>query len=373
MTAGRVGVNLLWMIPEVVGGSEQYTVRLLEAVAARGEHELVLFIRPDFVDHHPELSAATETLVAPGVGASRTARILLENTWLPTAQRRARVGLVHHPGGTIPWRSPAPTVLTVHDLQPLELPGNFARLKRQYLARALPRSVATATKITASSLYVARGLAARFDLAVDDVAVVPAGPGVVDEPPTDATIATVRNRYGIGDEYVIYPAITYGHKNHQVLLRAASLLDGVQIVFTGGAGDAEHAVARHVADNHLAPIVKRLGRVPGADLEALLSGAAALVFPSLYEGFGLPVVEAMARRIPVIVAASTCLPELVGEAGAVVAPRDPSAWAAAINRVVVDTDYADSLVEIGVGQAAMFTSVAGGERLAEAYDEVLQS
>lgn len=371
MSRPRVGVNLLWMIPEVVGGSEDYTVRLLDAVAARGEFDLVLFVRSDFGAYHPDLAETAETVVAPFSGGSRVARVLLENTWLPRAAKRAGVDLVHHPGGTVPWRAPQPTALTVHDLQPLVLPGNFSVLKRAYLTRALPRSVQAATRVVATSDYVAHDLADRFGLASDGVAVVQAGPGTVPPRPSEEEMAAVRDRWGIDGPYVIYPAITYGHKNHMVLLRAAALLDGVRVVLPGGSGEVEQVVENYISDNGLDDVVLRLGRIPGEQLNALLWDATALVFPSLFEGFGLPVVEAMARRLPVIVADSTCLPGIAGGAGLVVAPHDVSAWARAIDDVASEPALATDLAARSAARAGQFTSEEGGRRLAAVYREVL--
>jgi glycosyltransferase involved in cell wall biosynthesis len=372
MSAPRVGINLLWMIPGVVGGSETYTSRLLTAVLERGDQDLLLFVRPDFANCHPELAAVNEIVIAPGSGTSRGVRVGLENTWLPWAVKKAGVDLVHHPGGTLPWVINTPTVLTVHDLQPLTAPQSFSLLKRTYLGRAIPRSVRAADKVTVTSDYVAREMATHLGGQAGDYAVVPAGPGVVEPPPAAAAIAEVRARYGVGDRFAIYPAITYGHKNHPVLLRAAASLAGIEVVLTGGAGDAETEIAAYVAGNKLEGTVKRLGRIPRADLNMLLWGASALVFPSLHEGFGLPVIEAMARDLPVVVADASCLPDVAGEAGLVVAPHDVSGWVDAINRVVNEPELARQLVSAGRERTAAFASAEGGRRLSAAYLEVLE-
>lgn len=371
MTAPRVGVNLLWMEPEVVGGSEEYSTRLLSSVAGIGRHRLVLFVRGDFSAHHEDLAAVTETVVAPLSGSSRVLRVALENSWLPHAARRVGVQLVHHLGGTVPWRNPTPTVLTLHDLQPLVFPENFSALKRGYLRRAIPRSVVTADAVSTTSGYVARAVASRFGLPVRDIAVVHAGPGPVEAHPGAAAIRSMRERYGIGDRYAIYPAVAYPHKNHEVLVQAAASFEGVQLVFTGGPGPADQEIADRIAADGLTAQVKRLGRVPVEDLRCLLWGAAMLLFPSRYEGFGLPVVEAMARGVPVVAANATCLPELVADAGLIVEPSNPSDWAAAVRRLESDTGLAAELAERGRIRVAEFASESGGERLASLYDRVL--
>src|SRR5690606_16446465 len=136
--------------------------------------------------------------------------------------------------------------------------------------------------------------------------------------------------------YVVHPAITYPHKNHLVLLEAVSRVPGLHAVLTGGPAGNEEAVTRRAAAPDLAGRVHRLGRVPRADLDALLAGAVALAFPSRYEGFGVPVLEAMALGCPVAAADATALPEVVGDAGLLVGPDDVAGWAEALGRLSGD-------------------------------------
>jgi alpha-1,3-rhamnosyl/mannosyltransferase len=130
--------------------------------------------------------------------------------------------------------------------------------------------------------------------------------------------------------FFLYPAITYTHKNHATLLDAVALLrrdrPDVRLVLTGGSGDAEESVRARITGLGLGDAVLRVGRVPRPVLDWLIDHAAAVVFPSTFEGFGLPVIEAMASGCPVIAANATALPEVLDGAGVLVAPQDPNAW-----------------------------------------------
>ena len=124
----RVGINLLWLVPGEVGGSETWMVDLLAAVAA--DHppdiEIVCFTTAAVDDAHPFIADSFATVRAPAVvGSSRPGRVLAESTWLAVAARRAKAAVLHHPGGTIPPVRATPAVLTVHDLQPLAFPEHF--------------------------------------------------------------------------------------------------------------------------------------------------------------------------------------------------------------------------------------------------------
>ena len=393
----RLGVNLTWLVPGVVGGSEDYVVGLLTALAegpaAAGltepdpPLEVVLFVNRTAADHHRDLFAPFEVVVAPVSGRSKAARVAADNTWLPWALRRHRIGVVHHVGGVVPFVDagpvgPAARVLTVHDLQPLDLPENFSRTKRMFERVALPWSVRRADLITTLGTHVATSVHGRFGTPADAFALVPPGSRRPGTPATDPTAGastggstaddSVLGRLGIaGHPYVLYPAITYPHKNHVVLVEAMARLAAthpdLRLVLTGGAAQCEDDLRRSITELGVSGSVVRAGRVPGDDLVALYRGAAALVFPSRYEGFGLPILEAMRLGCPVVAANSTALPEVVGGAGVLVAPGDPDGWARAIAEVVDDREVRRRLVAAGRERAAGFSWDHGATSLVAAW------
>jgi alpha-1,3-rhamnosyl/mannosyltransferase len=330
----RVGVNLLWLVPGVVGGSEEYATRCIDALLRDApDVALVLFARRSFTTAHPDLASRCEVVSPPFDRGGRIVRVLAESTWLPIATRRRRVDVMHHLGGRVPLVSTTPSLVTIHDLQPLDHPENFSGVKRRFLARALPRSARRARAVVTPSEFVRAGVIARFG--VDDAKVTAiAAPLPTDIAPTpSATEPHIAERL-TGVPFFLYPAITYAHKNHAVLVDAFARLHAdrpdVRLVLTGRAGPCESALRAQIARLRLDDAVVRTGRVPQEELRWLLHHAVALAFPSRYEGFGLPVVEAMAAGCPVIVADATALPEVVDGAGVLVGADDVEGWRAAL-------------------------------------------
>ncbi|MGH2685265.1 MAG: glycosyltransferase family 4 protein, partial [Actinomycetota bacterium] len=189
--------------------------------------------------------------------------------------------------------------------------------------------------------------------------------------------AAVRASYDLSDRpFFLYPANTYPHKNHAVLVEAmAQLVDHhpeALLVLTGGTASAEPALEAEVFRRNLTAHVRRPGRVPEADLEGLFAEATALVFPSRYEGFGAPIVEAMQRRCPVIGADTTAVPEVAGGAALLVDPDDPEGWAAAMATVLEDPGRRALLAEAGTARAHAFAPDRAAAALEAAYGRVLR-
>lgn len=360
----RPVVNLLWCRPGKVGGSEEYLARQLVGLhAAAPDISPRLVVPPGFVEAHPELSDL-ESSVGPVWTAGRTGRLAAELTWLP---RRLRGGdLVHHGGGTVPARSPRPVVLTIHDIQYVAYPQYFSAARLRYLRAAMPPSVQRARVVAVPSEFVKATVVDTFGADRDAVVVVPHG---VDVAPAERrpSEAVLRQRYGLGDRRVlVFPAITHPHKGHRFLLdvvAAAWTHPDIVVVLLGGEGSAESDVRAAIDRLGLAGRVVRPGRVPSDDRDGLIALAEALVFPSEYEGFGAPVLEAMALGTPVVCSDAPALAEVAGDA-AVVRPLDVDAWAGALDAVGAERV---ELIERGRARAAGFTTAISGAALARAY------
>lgn len=371
---GTVGVNLLWLVPGVVGGSEEYTVRLLRAVDNLDDDELWLRLygQRRLFEAHPDLATRFEIEVCPRFAGTKVGRIAAENSWLAAAS--SRDDLVHHAGGVVPLiRSQVP-ILTIHDLQPLDMPEHFSAAKRRWLATVIPRSVRAARLVLCPSEFTAERIVSLLGAASDKIRIVRHGheecePGVLD-PATDAEL---RQRYG---RYLLLPAISYRHKRHADLVVALDRLrdrfPDVTVVITGRPDTEAEAIGTLAARLGLTDRVHQLGRVSEAELDALYRSAAALVFPSEYEGFGNPVLEAMARGCPVVTTDAAALPEVCGLAGLTVPTGHPVALAAAVARVLDEPGLADELRAAGLERARTFSWQAGGRQLADCYREALQ-
>ena len=365
-----VGVNLLWLVPGAVGGSEQSTVAGLRALRelAPPHLELRLFVLEPFMAAHPEVVRGLPTVALPLSGRSRAVRVLGEATWL--AARTRGLDLVHHAGGTAPVRHRTPYVLTIHDLQPLERQATHGRGKRAYLRTVLPRAVRAARAVAVPSDFVRRSVLDRFDADPSRVVTIPHG--VAAWSPHAATPADeVRMRYGLHGPVVLYPAITYPHKDHATLVEAFASVrrrhPEAVLVLTGGEGACESDLARRVEKLGLRESVRRVGRISDADVAGLYSVASVVAVPSTYEGFGLPAAEAMAAGVAVVAARATALPEVVGDAGLLVDPGDVPAWADAIDLLLADARERAVLVERGRDRVRRYSWRANAEAFARLY------
>lgn len=376
-----VAVNMLWCRPGKVGGSEEYLVRQLlgaaeaSATAARASTpnadapvDIVVYAPRGFARAHPDLADAWRVVEAPSDCSHRPVRVGLESTWFAAASRHA--DLVHDGGGTSPVLGRSPRVLTIHDLQYTEYPEYFSAVKRAWLARQVPRAARRATHIVTPTRFVADTVVRM--LGVDPAKVSVVRHGIEASLGAHATPeAELRRRFMLtAREIIVFPAITHPHKNHSFLLE---LLAGawrgrdVQLVCAGGPGRAEAALRAQCRALGLDDVVRFTGRVSPADRDGLVKMATALVFPSAYEGFGAPVLEAMVLGTPVVCSDQAALAEVVADAG-IVRPLRIDSWADALDAVVRERA---TLVAAGHRRAREFTARASGEDLLGVYDRVL--
>jgi alpha-1,3-rhamnosyl/mannosyltransferase len=364
----RVAVNLLWLAPGRVGGSEEYLVRQLTGLPGH-DLEVVLYCTPRFAEAHPPITSRFATVTLPFRRDWRGARIVAEHSWLAVRGRSADV--VHHGGGTAPMIGTRPIVLTVHDLQYRRFPQYFGPVRRAYLERVVPLSVRRSAIVTTPSEYVRGTVIEAFGVAADRVVVVPHGVPEPDHPDAVA-VADARERLGIGGRpYLVYPAITHPHKNHRVLVAMLRSLDAdIALVLLGGEGAAESDLRRDVAASGESHRIVRTGRVSAHDRDVVIAGASAMVFPSEYEGFGAPLVEAMALGTPIVCSATPAVREVVGDAGVVVPAGDADAWAAGVGEAL---RLRDELVDRGHRRRSLYTLEASGSALAESYRRAAHS
>lgn len=370
----RVGVNLCWLVPGVVGGSEQATVRTLEALRRRDPRnfEIVLFASTSFTSAYPALADAFETHALPLPDRLKPLRVLAEHTWLRAMVARHSIDIVHDAGGTAPGAIDVPRVLTIHDIQPLLFPQRFPSARVAYLGRAVPAAVERAARITVPSGFVRDSIVEHLDADPDLISVVPwSRPDVAER----ADVDLVRGRWGLTDRrYLVVPAITYPHKDQVSAVRAMGRLAArhpdLRLVLSGGIGPAEAAVRSEIDRLGVDDRVIRTGHLPTASVLALIEGATAMVFPSRYEGFGIPALEAMSLGTPVVSSDAGALVEVVEGAGVVFPAGDDAQLAVEIHHLLSDDDRRAGLVEAGRARAASFGPERTAERLLAAYRSV---
>jgi glycosyltransferase involved in cell wall biosynthesis len=373
----KVGINLLWMVPGVVGGSETYTTRLLHGLAERDSTlEYTLFALPQFATAHAELASQFDVEFAPLSGQWKSFRVAGETTWLRAQCRQKSIDLVHHAGGVVPlFRSLRP-VLTIHDLQYLYYPEYFTRTKLAYLKALMPRSAEAARLILTPSEYTRRTVIERLGIDPSIVIVVPHG---ISPREVRVDSSDIRSRFGIEGQFFLYPAAPYPHKNHLVLLEAFARLLKIHpdtyLVLTGPKGstewkpakDMEERIDREIRKLGVGERVRRLGYVATRDIDGLYQEAAGMTFPSRFEGFGAPALEAMAHGCPVIAADATATPEVVQDGGRLVSPDNAEEWCRAMCDLIEDEQLRSDYSKRGVERAREFTWERSAETLENAY------
>jgi glycosyltransferase involved in cell wall biosynthesis len=332
-------------------GTEAYSLHLIRHLVELGsEHRFRLYTRGD----------VTTGLLPQGPNVERRAvrtRHLWTHVGLAREVRRDPPGVLFVPAHVIPWRCAAPSVVTAHDLGYLHYPQAHPLLERLYLDWSTRHSARTARGVIADSQATRDDLIEHYSVAVGKIRVCYPG---VDEslaPFRDpARLDAIRRKYGLPEGYILFVGTLRARKNLIRLVEAYARLDSPPaLALAGQPGWGYDQLAARIGELGLAGRVIFPGYVDDDDLAALYSGARAFVFPSLYEGFGFPVLEAMRCETPVVCSDAASLPELAGDAALIVPPHDVEALTAALERVLTDEALRARLIEKGGAQAARFT------------------
>ncbi|HET6172427.1 MAG TPA: glycosyltransferase family 1 protein [Gaiellales bacterium] len=290
----------------------------------------------------------------------------------PALARRESAALAHlH--YFAPPRLPCPAVVTVHDISFARAPELFSRRDRM-LFRFVRGSLRRAARVIAVSEFTRSEVCERYGLEPGKVVAIPNGVSPRYRPLPDAS-ERVHRRFGIDRPYVLCVGALQARKNVPLAIEAYSLLTGrgtdCELVVAGGDKGGRLDVLDAILRTRLTGRVHLVGHVEDEELPALYSGARALLFPSLYEGFGIPALEAMAAGTPVIASNTTGLAETVGDAGITVDPRSAEDVSQALGRLLDDDALRERLVAAGQVRAAEFTWARAAAATAEVYREAL--
>lgn len=357
----RVTLSMLTFVPGGMGGSETYARELARELAARDDIELNIVVPANAAG---VIGAGTEIVIG-GVRTtpSTLGRLRAIGAAMLQARRirgRTTAEVVHFPF-TIPVPRPrgAATVLSVHDMQHRDLPGLFSVAERIFRRVAYEREARRATLIITFSNYARDGIIQHLGIAAERVVSIPHG--------VDAAAFTPN--LGEREDFALYPARLWKHKNHAALLEAMALVreqrPGMRLVLTGGGFTG-------AALDALGPLpdwVDVRGIVPQAELEELYRTAAVLAFPSRYEGFGLPPLEAMASGCPVAASNAGSLPEVCGDAAVLLDPESPADIARGILEAI---ERRAELTSAGLERVREFTWERCAERHVAAYREAIR-
>ena len=296
---------------------------------------------------------------------------------LPAEWITGRIDLFHSPDFTLPpVRRGTRTLLTVHDLSFVRDPASAAPGLRGYLEVVVPRSVARADHILADSAATRADLVELYQTPPEKVSVLYCGVHPAFQPVRDPpALAEVRARYGLGSApFILAVSTLQPRKNYARLIQALARLPDreVRLVIAGGKGWLFEAIFAEVERLGLGGRVVFPGFVADGDLPALYSAARLLAYPSLYEGFGLPMLEAMACGTPVVASTASCLPEVAGGAALLASPTDVDELAAALDRALTDEALRLDLVARGHSRAGEFTWDRSARQLLATYHRLME-
>lgn len=355
-------------------GVGSYVTSLVGSLGARGDVELHVLVKRRDVE---ELAALAPGATMHAAGPrSRPSRIVWEHTALPRWARRVRSGVFHGPHYTLPGGLPCPAVVTFHDPTFFTHPELHERAKVSYFRRAARLGARRASRVIAVSEYARRGAIEHAGVPEDRIEVVPLG---VDHgrytPTAGPDDERLRARTGVVGPYVLWVGALEPRKDVPTLVSAFAELvaDGLDhtIVLVGPRAWGAAAIGEAIERSGVADRVVRTGYVTEDEKIALYRGADAFVYPSIAEGFGLPVLEAMACGTPVITTTGSAPEEVAGDAAVLVAPQDTAELREAIRRVLGDASLAGDLRRRGPERARAFTWDRTAEATMRTYEHAV--
>ncbi len=304
---------------------------------------------------------------------THAAPLSLRQHWqLPLLARGLRSDVWHAPYYVRPFVGVPGPVVTVFDVIGHVVPGALGWRARLLFELSMRVSLRGAAHIITSSDATRHDLITAYGVAAERITMVPLAVDARFAPQPRKLIDRVRGRYNLPPRYVMYLGSNKPHKNIAMLIEAFATVDTDALLVIAGQWDARFPQAKQrVQQLRLSDRVRFLHNIDDHDVPALLSGAAAFVFPSLYEGFGLPPLEAMACGASVIASRTSSLPEVVGDAGLLVLPQ-PAPFADAIARLLDDAALEDQLRARGLERAATFTWVNTARQTLAVYEQVVQ-
>ena len=371
----RVGLNLVFLTPGATGGMETYARQLIpELAAAAPDLELVAFVNSAAAAGPGPWHDVTRCVEVPVDALNRIEWVRAEQFLLPRAARRARIDLMHSFASTAPVWGPFRRVVTIHDLIYRTVPDAHPGLRSLGMRVLVPAAARRSHRIIVDAASTRDDLQTFLRVAPGKVDVVPLGVGT--PPATDPEPEPqLRERLGAGERTIVLSvSAKLAHKNLPRLIAAVARIPAESrplLVLPGYPTPHEEELRIQIAELGLTDHVRLLGWVSEAELEGLYRATGAFVFPSLAEGFGLPVLEAMVRGVPVACSDRGSLAEVAGDAALLFDPESVTAIAEAMTRLLDDRQLAARLVEAGRERAAGFSWHATAAGTLAAYGRAL--
>ncbi len=344
----RVGLNLLFLPPGRMGGTATYVWSLLERLQHRADLRFVVFSPDGYLD--PAIDESLIDLVRCPSFDSTVKRVAWEHTVLPWRARRHDLDVVWSPGFVAPRFMRGARVVTVHDLHYIRVPAALPFLRRQYYSIGVPWSVKHCAAVLAVSSTTAVDLAREIPSSVDKTTVIHLAA-------RSDLVALDESPFAANEPYFLMVASVTRNKNVDTVVRAAiALRDRGRDVRVRVVGADPHGILAEALEAPGAlDAVAALGEVSPEELAALYQGAVATINPSIYEGFGLPVLEAQALGVPVISSRGGSLPEVAGDGALYFSHDSPAELGAAMESLLDEPARRVDLIELGAENVARFS------------------
>ncbi len=369
----RIGIDGRY-IQDHFPGIGRYTYNLINGLLkVAPEGDFIVFHNPRLLNTRYDVDELSHRSNVQLVPVDLPTFSLKEQYRLPSFAKRFALDLLHSPYYVKPYWLPCPSVVTIHDLMPIIYAQHLPSRWTAWIFRATAGlAVRTAVRIIAVSESAKTDLNHHFALSLEKIVVTHEAANGRFHPLQKGAVEEVRRKYGLARRYVLYVGINKPHKNLVHLIEVFGALDTEAKLVLAGKEDPRYPQAREAAERlGLSERVLFLGDVADDDLPALYNAGELFVFPSLYEGFGLPVLEAMACGTPVVCSNTSSLPEIVGDAAIMLDPLDREAWVAAMKEVLERKALRSEMREKGLQRAKMFSWEETARKTWEVYRDVL--
>ena len=376
----RIVIDGRMLMPQMTGVG-RYLLGLATGLSQlQSEHHYELWLQAGLPAEHPVWALSSRGITLRQLPIRH---MDLRGQWvLPAQLWRQSPDLLHYPHFDLPWLAPGRVVATIHDLKYIAHPGFFpqvSRLKRLVMLLMMRFTVHRARHVIAVSHNTRQDIIQRLGLPESKITVIPEGVNMDDyQAPPPARIEALRQRYRLGEHYILFVGERRPHKNLTGLLKAfvafqAMVGHSYQLIIAGKTYSDYQEPERLAESLGLQDRVCFIGSPPDSDLPLLYHSADAFCLFSFYEGFGLPVLEAMASGTPVVAASLTSLPEVVGEAGLLVPPDQPEQAALALTQLVPGGQLRQQCIERGLERARQFTWLSCARQTLDVYLEAIRS
>ena len=368
----RIGINLLTLVPGEIGGMEQYIRNLISySLHASDDYELILFLNKynidTFVENHKKLR---KILIHENIDGN-----LQLHVWI----YKLKIDIWFCPLLTLEPRGiNIPSIVTIPDIQHEFYPEFFDPYTLRWRYASYDYSVKRCDAVLTLSKYSKETIVEKYKIPENKVYAIH-----LDSSQefylnhSEATDQKVIEKYQLPNEYGFYPANTWQHKNHLNLLKAMVILKKhfnvkINMVFTGSGQQAHESITNFINENDLSEQIKFLGYLPQEEMPYVYRNAKFLVFPSLFEGFGIPLVEAMRTKTPIVCSNAGSIPEVVEDSALLFDPNNPEDIALKILEVLKEQTRIE-LINKGIKQAEKFSWEKCSETTLEVFKRVMEN